>query len=55
MWISDTHWLGSLGSQSCLTARRSGRARAETPYGIDAVMGRAVVDRHGEEPAGIRG
>ncbi|MEU1691251.1 hypothetical protein [Streptomyces hirsutus] len=51
MWIFDKHTFAHLGSRSYITRDEARGITTDTLYGIDAVMVRAVVDRHGEEPA----
>ncbi|AYN43693.1 hypothetical protein D9753_16815 [Streptomyces dangxiongensis] len=50
-WIFDRDTLTYLGSRSYMTKDKARGITTDTLYGIDAVMERAVVDRHGEEPA----
>ncbi|MCP3770861.1 CU044_5270 family protein [Streptomyces sp. MAR25Y5] len=52
VWIFDKDTLAYLGSRSYITGDEARGITTDTLYGIDAVMARAVVDRHGEEPAG---
>ncbi|MEV7857729.1 CU044_5270 family protein [Streptomyces hirsutus] len=52
VWIFDKHTFAHLGSRSYITRDEARGITTDTLYGIDAVMVRAVVDRHGEEPAG---
>ncbi|MET8111357.1 CU044_5270 family protein [Streptomyces prasinus] len=52
VWIFDKDTLAYLGSRSYITGDESRGITTDTLYGIDAVMTRAVVDHHGEEPAG---
>ncbi|MFF9085901.1 CU044_5270 family protein [Streptomyces sp. NPDC014991] len=49
-WIFDRDTLTYLGSRSYMIKDKARGVTADTLYGIDAVMERAVVDRHGEEP-----
>ncbi|MFI8305444.1 CU044_5270 family protein [Streptomyces sp. NPDC085927] len=51
VWIFDKRTLAHLGSRSYITRDEARGITTDTLYGIDAVMVRAVVDRHGEEPA----
>ncbi|MFC7263019.1 CU044_5270 family protein [Streptomyces lutosisoli] len=51
VWIFDKHSFAYLGSRSYMTKDKARGITTDTLYGIDAVMKRAVVDRHGEEPA----
>ncbi|WP_128379743.1 CU044_5270 family protein [Streptomyces cavernae] len=53
-WIFDRKSLAYLGSRSYITKDKRKGARPDTLFGIDAVMQRAVVDRHGEEPTSTR-
>jgi len=50
-WIFDRDTLAYRGSRSYFTRNSARGIAADTLYGTDAVMRRAVVDRHGEEPA----
>ncbi|MGV9989507.1 CU044_5270 family protein [Streptomyces sp. NPDC003374] len=53
-WIFDRHTLAYLGSRSYLKDRARG-VTADTLFGVDAVLQRAVTDRHGEAPARTAG
>ncbi|MFI7295289.1 CU044_5270 family protein [Streptomyces sp. NPDC050121] len=50
-WIFDKGTLAYLGSRSYMTKDKARGITTDTLYGTDAVIKRAVVDRHGEEPA----
>ncbi|MGY3202988.1 CU044_5270 family protein [Streptomyces sp. TE5632] len=50
VWIFDKDTFAYLGSRAYLKDKARG-ITTDTLYGIDAVMERAVTDRHGEEPA----
>ncbi|MGX1885499.1 CU044_5270 family protein [Streptomyces sp. NPDC055287] len=50
-WIFDKRSLAYLGSRSYMTKDKKRGGRADTLYGIEAIMQRAVVDQHGMEPA----
>ncbi|MGW1894458.1 CU044_5270 family protein [Streptomyces sp. NPDC002004] len=54
-WIFDKDTLAYLGGRSYITKDKARGITADTLYGTDAIMERAVVDRHGQEPAGTDG
>ncbi|MGW0766121.1 CU044_5270 family protein [Streptomyces sp. NPDC002676] len=54
-WIFDKHTLTYLGSRAYMTKNKVEGAEADTLYGTDAVMERAVVDQHGKQPAKTHG
>ncbi|MFF5968996.1 CU044_5270 family protein [Streptomyces collinus] len=54
-WVFDKDTLAYLGSRSYMTKDPARGITADTLFGIDAVMERGVVDRHGEEPPGTDG